>query len=193
MTTIFSADGTSVPVTVLQAGPCAVTFVRPLSEKGVNVQIGFGLKKEKNVSKTVRGHLKGLPLFRTLKEFRVSKTDLKRGDEVKVDSFKVGDEVEIVGTSKGKGYAGVVKRHHFGGGPRSHGHKHNLRAPGSIGSGWPQMTSKGVKMAGRMGGEIVTVKGLTVADIVPEQNLLVIKGAVPGSRGATVAVQSRGE
>ncbi len=190
MTTIFQADGTSVPVTLLQAGPCTVTLVRPLGEKGTNIQIGFGEKKEKNMSKPQRGHLKGLPLFSKLMEFRVDeKVEAKRGDVIDVNAFKAGDVVRVVGISKGKGYQGVVRRHNFGGAPRTHGHKHDLRAPGSIGSGWPQHVIKGMRMAGRMGNDRVTLKHVTVVDIVPAENILVVRGAVPGAKGALVSIQ----
>lgn len=196
MTTVFKEDGTAVPVTVLQAGPCTVSFVRPLGEKGMNVQLGFGATQEKHLAKAERGHLKGLPLVRTLREFRLPAEALaevglpRRGDTIDVSAFTVGDVIQISGFSKGRGFQGVVKRHHFGGGPRSHGHKHNLRAPGSIGSRFPQQTRKGKRMAGRMGGNQVTVTGLTVMDIVPDEHLLVVKGAVPGARGALVKVQT---
>jgi len=190
MTTVFQNDGTAVPVTVLQSGPCKVTFVRPMGEKGTNIQIGFEEAKEKHMAKPQRGHLKDLPLLRTLREFRVSEeTSAKRGDSVDVSAFTVGDVVRIVGNSKGKGFQGVVRRHNFRGGPRSHGHKHNLRAPGSIGSRFPQHTMKGKRMAGRMGGQQVTIKEVIVIDVVPDENLLVIKGPVPGARGSLVTIQ----
>lgn len=189
MTTVFSAEGKSVPVTLLKAGPCTVTLVRPFGEGKVNVQMGFEEKKEKNMSKAERGHLKDLSLFRILKEFRFDKTDAKRGDVIDVNSFKVGDVIEVIGYSKGKGFQGVVRRHHFRGHTRTHGTKHAERAPGSIGSGWPQHVIKGVRMAGRMGNVRKTVKGLEVMDIVPKENLLIIKGAVPGAKGALLSVK----
>lgn len=192
MTTVFQDDGSAVPVTVLQAGPCTVTFVRPLGrDLGTNVQLGRDVAKEKHLRKPQRGHLKGLALFRTLREFRVPKgeTAPERGAAVEVSAFAVGEKIQVAGVSKGRGFQGVVKRHHFAGGPASHGHKHNLRAPGSIGKRFPQHTLKGTRMAGRMGGINVTTKGLTVADVVPEEHLLVVRGAVPGARGALVKVQ----
>lgn len=194
MTRLFQDDGRVVPVTVLQAGPCAVTFVRPLGEHRTNVQLGFSETKEKHLRKPQRGHLKGLPLLRTLREFRLpaeasAEADLpKRGDTITVAAFAVGDAVKVSGASKGRGFAGVVKRHGFRGGPKSHGNKHSLRAPGSIGARFPQMVVKGRRMAGRMGGERVTVKGLTVADVVPDENLLAVTGAVPGARGTLLEV-----
>ena len=212
MTTVFQNDGTAVPVTVLQAGPCTVSFVRPLGpsthsiysgsprvnrgatssgQERVNVQLGFKAAKEKHLTKPERGHLKELPLVRTLREFRLPAGEQapQRGDTVDVSTFAVGDAIQVSGFSKGRGFQGVVKRHHFGGGPKSHGHKHNLRAPGSIGSRFPQHTRKGTRMAGRMGGSQVTVTGLTVMDVVPDEHLLVVKGAIPGARGALVAIE----
>lgn len=183
-------------MTVLQAGPATVTLVRSQAGR-TNVQLGFGAAKEKHVPKPQRGHLKDLPLVRTLREFRLSpgavaKGDLpKRGDTITVSAFSVGDHIRVSGRSKGQGFAGVVKRHGFAGGPASHGMKHTLRAPGSIGTRFPQMTVKGRRMAGRMGGARVTAKNLTVVDVVPEENLLVVRGAVPGHRGTLLEV--RGE
>ncbi len=191
MTTVFQDDGTAVPATVLQAGPCTVSFVRPVGVKAINVQLGYGSTKEKHLSKQQRGHLRGLPLVRTLREFRLPEDAVRpaRGDTVTIAEFSVGDTVRVSGVSKGRGFQGVVRRHHFAGGPRTHGHKHNLRAPGSIGSRFPQHVRKGTRMAGRMGGERVTVKGLTIVDVVSEEHLLVVKGAVPGARGALLEVQ----
>lgn len=196
MTRVFQDDGTVVPVTVLQSGPSTVTLVRPLGEGKTNVQIGFGEVKEKHLPKPQQGHLKGLPLLRTLREFRLPAEALaeaglpKRGDTITVSAFSVGDRVRVSGVSKGQGFAGVVKRHGFAGGPASHGTKHTLRAPGSIGTRFPQLVPKGRRMAGRMGGERVTVHGLTVVDVVPEEHLLVVKGAVPGHRGTLLEVRA---
>lgn len=190
MTTLFQDDGRVVPVTVLQAGPCTVTFVRALEQGRTGVQLGFGETKEKRLRKAQRGHLKSLPFLRALREFRLpaGQEPPKRGDAVTVSAFSTGDSVRIAGTTKGKGFAGVMKRHGFKGGPASHGTKHTLRAPGSIGTRFPQHTVKGRRMAGRMGGERATVRNLTVVDIVPEENLLVVKGAVPGHRGTLLEV-----
>ncbi len=190
MTTIFQENGIAVPVTLLTAGPCQITYVRQLKDGRHNIQLGFIGAKEKHLTKPRIGHLKGLDLFRELKEFRLpagEKTP-ERGESVDVSVFEKGDVVRVAGTSKGKGFQGVVKRHHFKGGPRSHGHKHNLRAPGSIGATWPQRVMKGMRMAGRMGGERVTVENLEVVDVVKEKNLLVVKGAVPGARGQVLEV-----
>ncbi len=191
MTSVFQDDGTVVPVTVLQAGPCTVTFDRPLAEGRTNVQLGFSETTAKHLRKPERGHLKGLPLLRTLKEFRLSTgaEAPQRGDAVTVSVFSVGDTVRVAGTSKGRGFAGVVKRHGFRGGWASHGNKHTLRAPGSIGTRFPQLVVKGRRMAGRMGGERVTVEGLRVVDVVPEENLLIVRGAVPGHRGTLLEVR----
>ncbi|MDO8511928.1 MAG: 50S ribosomal protein L3 [bacterium] len=188
MTTIFETDGKSVPVTLMQAGPCQVTLVREMGEKGKQVQLGFGEKKEKNMTKAELGHLKELPHFRTLKAYNFEKTDLKRGDVVDVNTFKVGDIVNVTGTSRGMGFAGVVKRHHFHGHNATHGTKHAERAPGSIGSGWPQHVLKGMRMAGRMGGAKVTTKGLQVVDVVPNTNILVVRGAVPGPKNSLLSI-----
>lgn len=194
MTRIFQDDGRVVSVTVLQAGPATVTLVRPLGSDRTNVQLGFGAAKEKHLPKPQRGHLKGLPLVRTLREFRVPRDAEapKRGDTITVSAFSVGDLVRVSGRSKGKGFAGVVKRHGFAGGPASHGMKHTLRAPGSIGTRFPQMTVKGRRMAGRMGGDRVSVRNLTVVDVVPDEHLLVVEGAVPGHRGTLVEVRGMG-
>lgn len=198
MTRVFQDDGTVVPVTVLQAGPATVTFVRPLgpstsSGQGrINVQLGFGETKEKHLSKSQRGHLKDLPLLRTLREFRLPEgTDApKRGDTLTASAFSVGDHVRVAGISKGRGFAGVMKRHGFKGGPASHGTKHTLRAPGSIGTRFPQHVVKGRRMAGRMGAERVTVHNLAIVDVVPEENLLIVKGAVPGHRGSLLEIRA---
>lgn len=191
MTRIFQDDGRVVPVTVLHAGPATVTLVRPLGEGRTSAQLGVGVVKERRLPKPQRGHLKGLPLVRTLREFRLpaGSEAPQRGDTITAAAFSVGDLVLVSGVSKGRGFAGVIKRHGFAGGPASHGTKHTLRAPGSIGARFPQLTVKGRRMAGRMGGRRVTVRGLTVVDVVPEENLLVVRGAVPGHRGALVEVR----
>lgn len=196
MTRVFQDDGSVVPVTVLQSGPCTVTFVRPLGGGKTNVQLGFGETKEKHLSKPQRGHLKDLPLLRTLREFRLpveasAEAGLpKRGDTITVSVFSVGDRVRVSGITKGQGFAGVMKRHGFKGGPASHGTKHTLRAPGSIGTRFPQHVVKGRRMAGRMGAERMTIEGLTIVDVVPEENLLVVKGAVPGHRGTLLEIRA---
>lgn len=192
MTTVFEDNGAAIPVTLLKAGPCTVTFVRPLVGRGTNVQLGYGEAREGRLAKPERGHLKDLPAHRTLREFRLpaGEEPPTRGDVLDVRVFRIGDVVRASGTSKGKGFQGVVRRHGFAGSPRTHGHKHDLRAPGSIGSAWPQRVLKGKKMAGRMGGERVTVDGMRVVDVVPEEHLLVVRGAVPGARGTLVEVRA---
>lgn len=195
MTQIFRDDGAVVPVTAVLATPNVVTQIKSSEGKdGYNaVQIGYGAAKKTGKSKA--GHLKGLAAVRTIKEFRVAKDDvasLKRGDEVTVSVFAPGDEVKVTGTSKGKGFQGVVKRHGFHGAPKSHGHKDQERMPGSIGAGGVQRVFKGKRMAGQMGDAQVTVSGLSVAAIDPEKNILYIKGALPGARNGLVMVYGPG-
>lgn len=192
MTQRFEPDGTVVPVTVLQAGPCVVTAVRTQEKNGYTaVQMAAHAQKPSRVNKAVQGHLKELGSFRTIREFRSDKpeADMDRGKQLTVEVFTVGDKIQVTATSKGKGFAGVVKRHHFRGGPASHGHKDNLRMPGSIGATFPQHVVKGTRMAGRMGGERVTVKGLRIVDVLKDQNLLLVSGAVPGARNGTVLIE----
>jgi len=191
MTQVFLPTGEVVPVTKVVAGPCTVVQIK---EKEKAIQLGFGEKKEFRLNKPAAGHLKDLKPVAWLKEFKVEKTDdINRGDLVTLETFSVGDEIEVTGVSKGKGFAGVVKRHHFRGGPASHGHKDNLRAPGSIGAGGVQRVFKGMRMAGRMGGDQVTVKNLEVVEVHPETNEIYIKGAVPGGRNALLVIQGEGE
>lgn len=196
MTQIFSKDGKVVPVTKIEAGPCQITEMKSIkNDKGnfESVQIGFGKKKEWRLSRPIAGHLKGLEPVRWLKSFTLSeKVPAKKGDVISVNTFEVGDKVTIVGTSKGKGFAGVVKRHHFRGGPASHGHKDNLRMPGSIGAGGVQRVFKGMRMAGRMGGDRVTVKNLEIIEIDAEKNIIFIKGAVPGAANGLLLISTDG-
>ena len=185
----FKDDGTVVPVTLLQAGPCEVTQVRTMEKDGYDaVQVGFGL--EKRPTKAEAGHFKAnSQAFKTVHEFRAEAAELgerKVGDKITAEEFTAGQFVNVIGTSKGKGFQGVVKRHHFRGGPASHGHKDNLRMPGSIGSGGIQRVFKGLKMGGRMGGEQVTVKNLEVVDVDAKAGVIAVKGAVPGPRGAVL-------
>jgi large subunit ribosomal protein L3 len=199
MTQIFAADGTVTPVTVIKAGPCVVVQKKTTSGKdGYNaVQLGLVEDKPvklKNVSKPMRGHFEktggGTPPTRVLKELRVDgDTNLNVGDKVLVDQFADGDMVDVIGRSKGRGFAGTVKRHHFNRGPESHGSM-NVRAPGSIGaSAFPSRVVKGIRAAGHMGDRRVTVKGLTVARVDVENNLLMIRGAVPGATGSVVMIK----
>ena len=190
MTQIFRGDNV-IPVTLIESGPNFVIQVKTKEKDGyVAVQLGFGAKKEKNIKKPQRGHLKNLGNFRWLKEFRIdsSTSELKRGDEVKLTDFKSGDKVNVIAISKGKGFQGVVKRHGFHGGPKSHGQKDRHRAPGSIGASFPEHVIKGMRMAGRMGGDKVTVKNLEVVEVDSENNLIAIKGAIPGRRGTLVMI-----
>lgn len=192
MTQIFKGDNV-IPVTLIESGSNFVTQMKTKDKDGYEaVQIGFGAKKEKNIKKPQRGHLEGLGNFRWLKEFRIdSSVGFKRGDEVKLIDFKSGDKVTVTAISKGKGFQGVVKRHGFHGGPKSHGQKDRHRAPGSIGASFPEHVIKGMRMAGRMGADRVTVKNLEIAEIDKENNLIAIKGAIPGRRGTLVMIQSK--
>lgn len=190
MTQIFKNDGRVVPVTLVQAGPCYVTEIKPGA-----VQIGFD-ESIKSLKKPQAGHLKDLPKLRFLREFDLrseKEIKLKRGERLTVNIFKSGDQVEVTGISKGKGFQGVVKRHGFAGGPASHGHKDNLRLPGSIGAGGVQRVMKGHRMAGRMGGDQVTIKNLEIVEVDSANNLLKIKGALPGGRNALVIIKGPGE
>ncbi len=195
MTQIIGEDGVVTPVTVLQAGPITVTQIKTVETDGYNaVQVGYG--QSKNLSKSVSGHTKkaGENINpRSLKEVRVDEIPegLKLGDKITVESFKLGDKVAVTGTSKGKGFAGTVKRHNFIESRNTHGFKGNIRRVGSIGSMYPQKVFKGKKMPGRMGHEQVTVKNLVVAYIDVEKNLIGLKGAVPGPRKGIVSVEGK--
>ena len=189
MTEYFTEEGTVVPVTIVTAGPTVVTQIKTKKSDGYDaVQVGFGEKNSKNLSKAVKGHLKDLGNFRYIKEFRKEADEkLKVGDTFNVaDLFKVGDKIQVSGVSKGKGFQGVVKRHGFKGGPRTHGQKHSEREPGSIGGGLRTHVPKGMRMAGRMGSDRITQKNLKVIFI--ENNTILIKGAVPGVRGSLVEI-----
>ncbi len=195
MTQIFLDSGEVVPVTKVEAGPCQIVQVKDgVKDNAVAIQIGFGKKRDFRMSKPEAGHLKDLEPVQLLKDFGMEKVEnVERGDVITVETFAVGDKVAVIGTSKGKGFAGVVKRHHFRGGPASHGHKDNLRAPGSIGAGGVQRVFKGMRMAGRMGSDRVTVKNLEVMAVNPTANELYIKGAVPGGRNAFLIISGEGE
>lgn len=191
MTQIFAEGGKIVPVTVIEAGPCCVIQVKTLEKDGYEaVKVGFSeIKKEKKVNKALSGAFKkaGVKPYRLLKEFAMG--DLKVGDLVTVEKFNKGDNVSVTGVSKGKGFQGVIKRHKFAGGPASHGSTF-YRAPGSIGaSSYPSRVWKNQKMPGHMGSERVTAKNLTVADVKPDQNILMIRGAVPGASGSYVMIR----
>ena len=191
MTQVFSEEGTVVPVTVIEAGPVVVTQLRSQGKEGYNaVQVGFGAVNPRKVNMPVAGHFAkaGVSPTRYLREFRVDdSSDMQVGQDVKVDIFKPGDKISVTGVSKGKGFAGVVKRYHFRGGPQTHGSTVH-RKPQSGGATDAARTFKGVKRPGRMGGETVTVQGLRIVRVDAEKNLLLIKGAVPGANGSLVAV-----
>jgi len=195
MTSLFNEEGKNIPCTVIQAGPCSVLQVRTTEKDGYkSVQLGFDDKSEKNVSKALAGHFKkaGSTPKAKLVEFYGSFVDeVKVGEEVKVNIFSEGEYVDVTGTSKGKGFQGVVKRHGFGGVMQAtHGQHNRLRAPGSIGAGSdPSRVFKGTRMAGRMGGEQVTVQNLQVLKIDEDQNLLIVKGAVPGAKNSYVIIR----
>jgi large subunit ribosomal protein L3 len=195
MTQRFLDDGRVERVTVLEAGPCHVTGIRTEERDGYDaVQLGFGAVKEKRLTKGELGHLKkaGAPPVRHLVEFRDEAGELAVGDEVRVDVFEPGELVKISGVSKGKGFQGTIKRHNFSRGPASHG-SHNVRAPGSIGaSATPSRVFKGIKGPGRMGGKRVTQRGLEVVEVIADRNLLLVRGAVPGPKNATVEVRTDG-
>jgi len=180
----------AVPVTIVQAGPCTVTQVKGDSDGYRAVQLGF--ERARKVSKPLSGHFKNIGLFKHLREFRFEST-AERGQVISVKTFKVGDMVQVSGLTKGKGFQGVVKRHKFSGSPKTHGHKDQLRMPGSIGSTEPKHVFKGTRMAGRMGGGKATVKNLEIIDIDTEKNLLFIKGAVPGPRNTILTIAGDGD
>ncbi|MDP2995719.1 MAG: 50S ribosomal protein L3 [Anaerolineales bacterium] len=193
MTQIFDETGAALPVTLIEAGPCYVTQVRlPEKEGYAAVQLGFQEAKPKRLTSGELGHLKKneLPPLRFLREFRIKDAEYKVGDKVTVEVFGVGERVDVVGTSKGKGFAGVVKRYHFAGGPKTHGASDRLRAPGSSGATTtPGRVYKGSRRPGHLGHERVTAQGLKVVLVDAERNLLGVTGAVPGSKGGLVVVQ----
>lgn len=188
MSQVWKDDGRVVPITFISAEPNQVVQLKSVEKDGYEAAV-LGRAKAKKVSKSRAGYFKELEPKKILREARGA-TGWLRGETLGVDQFKIGDVVQVSGTSKGKGFQGVVKRHHFAGGPASHGHKDNLRMPGAIGSGGIQRVFKGLKMAGRMGGEKVTVKNLEVMKIDTEKNLIALKGAVPGARGSLVVIKS---
>jgi large subunit ribosomal protein L3 len=193
MTQVFQDDGSVARVTVLQAGPCPVTAIRTPQRDGYDaVQLAFGQAKEKHLTKAELGHLRkaDAPPLRHLAEFRDEAAELQLGESVTVESFEVGARVKISGTSKGKGFQGTIKRHNFASGPKSHG-SHNVRAPGSIGaSAWPARVMKGIRGPGQMGNRRVTQKGLEIVAVDAKENLLLVRGSVPGPRGGVVEVRS---
>ena len=194
MTSVFSADGKNIPCTVIEVGPCVVCQVKTVETDGYNaLQLGFQEQKEKHCTKPELGHFKkaGVDPKRHLAEFKGFDGEYKLGDTITVDLFSEDDFVDIVGTSKGKGFQGVVKRHGFGGvGQATHGQHNRLRAPGSVGAcSYPAKVFKGMRMAGQTGNERVTVQNLKVVKILPEHNLMMIKGSIPGSKGSIVMIE----
>lgn len=187
ITNIFDEHGEAIPCTVIEAGPCWVAQTKTKESNGYDaLQLGFGEKKESRVNKPLKGHFAkaGVKALRVLREFKgFHGTTHKPGDEIKVDAvFARGDIVKVSGISKGKGFQGVVKRHHFGGGSRTHGQSDRERAPGSIGSSsYPSRVFKGMRMAGRMGGRRISVRNLKVVKVIPESNVLLVRGSVPGA------------
>ena len=199
MTQIFAEDGTVTPVTVIKAGPCVVVQTKSAAGRDGYNAVQLGLVEDtpirlKNVTKPLRGHFEktggGVPPTRVLRELRLTgEPDAAIGDQVKVDVFADGDKIEVVGKSKGRGFAGTIKRHNFSRGPESHGSM-NVREPGSIGqSAYPSRVIKGTRSSGHMGDDRVTVKGLTVARVDAENNLMMVRGAVPGANGSLVVVK----
>ena len=194
MTSVFSADGKNTPCTVIEVGPCVVTQVKTLESDGYEVlQLGYEDKKEKHTTNPEMGHFKkaGVTPKRHLAEFKGFEGEYKLGDAITVEMFAEGDFVDIAGTSKGKGFQGVVKRHGFGGvGQTTHGQHNRLRAPGSVGAcSYPAKVFKGMRMAGQTGNKRVTVQNLQVLKVIAEHNLMMIKGSIPGSKGSIVIIE----
>jgi large subunit ribosomal protein L3 len=193
MTQVFQEDGRLERVTVVEAGPCPVTAIRTFDRDGYEaVQLAYGVVKEKRLTKAERGHLAKADAgpLRHVREFRNEAGELQVGDTVTVEAFEKGQKVKVAGVSKGKGFQGTVKRHNFSRGPVSHG-SHNVRAPGSIGaSATPSRVFKGIRGPGQMGNKRVTQKGLEVVDVLPDRNLLLLRGSVPGHKGTTIEIRT---
>ena len=194
MTRVFNEDGKAIVCTMVEAGPCYVSQIKTEENDGYSaVQIAYGEAKEKNTSNALQGHLKlaGLKPMRFLREFPMPETEVKLGDELTVEIFEAGDIVEVSGTTKGKGFQGVVKRHGFAGvGDQTHGQHNRLRAPGSIGAGsTPSKVVKGMKMAGRTGNAKMTIKGVEIFGIIPEKNLILFVGALPGHQNGILYIK----
>lgn len=194
MTQIFDESGEVIPVTIVEAGPCFVTQIKTKDRDGYRaIQMGFEETKQRRLTRPEQGHLRkaGVSPLRHLREIRVDDvSSYEEGQRLEVSQFKVGDRVDVVGTSKGRGFAGVVKRHGFRGGPKTHGQSDRLRAPGSIGAGTtPGRVFKGMRMPGHMGNKRVTIQNLRVVLVDPERNLLAVCGAVPGARGGMVMIR----
>lgn len=192
MVQYYKEDGTVHPATIVDAGPITVTQIKTKEKDGYTaVQVGYGAKKASRTSKPVLGHFKNLGPFENVVEFDAPVDGVNVGDTMNASVFTAGDTVVVSGVSKGKGFQGVVKRHGFHGGPRSHGQKHSEREPGSIGGGLRNRVPKGMRMAGRMGSDRITTKNLTILAVDPEQNVILIKGALPGRRGTLLEVVSK--
>jgi large subunit ribosomal protein L3 len=194
MTQIFDDNGVVVPVTIIEAGPCYITQKKTEENDGYNaIQLGFGETRQNGLSKPMAGHLKktSSPPIKYLREFRVTDpSEYEEGQTIDVSVFSVGDRVDVTGTSKGKGFAGVVKRHHFRGGPKTHGQSDRWRAPGSVGAGsTPGRVFKGMRMAGQMGNERVTVQNLKVALVDPDKNILAVRGSIPGGKNGLIVIR----
>jgi large subunit ribosomal protein L3 len=194
MTSIFDEAGKQIPCSVIEAGPCVVTQVKTQEIDGYEaLQLGFDDKKDKHTTNALKGHFKkaGVTPKRKVVEFDNFNKELKTGSEVKADIFTEGEFVDVIGTSKGKGFQGVVKRHNFAGvGGQTHGQHNRLRAPGSLGaSSWPSRVFKGMRMAGRMGGDRVKVQNLQIVKIFSDQNLIVVKGSIPGAKGSYILIE----
>jgi large subunit ribosomal protein L3 len=194
MTSVFSVEGRNIPCTVIEAGPCTVSQVRTIEKDGYEaIQLGFLDKKEKHATKPEIGHFKkaGSAPKKKVVEFSGFGDDVKLGDIITVDMLEPSDFIDVTGLSKGKGFQGVVRRHGFGGvGESTHGQHNRLRAPGSVGaSSYPSRVFKGMRMAGRMGGAKITVQNLEVLKVIPENNLLIVKGSVPGAKGSYLIIE----
>ncbi len=193
MTQVFDDDGAARPVTVIEAGPCYVTQVKTVDKDGyASIQLGFDEVKPKRLTRGQLGHLErnDLPPLKVLREFRTKSPDVSEGDKFDVDVFEAGERVDVVGISKGRGFAGVVKRYHFAGGPKTHGQSDRQRAPGSLGSGTtPGRVWKGKRLPGRMGNERVTSSNVSVVLVDPERNLIAVDGSVPGPKGGVVVIK----
>jgi large subunit ribosomal protein L3 len=193
MTQIFDENGSALPVTLIEAGPCYVTYIRHPGTDGYSaIQLGFGEVPPRKLTGGQLGHLKktGAPNLRYLREFRIKDPELKEGDQLTVEVFQIGDRVDVIGTTKGKGFAGGVKRHGFGGGPVTHGQSDRTRAPGSIGAtSTPGRVFKGTRMAGHMGNQKVTSENISVEFVDLEKNLIGVSGSVPGPKGGLVFIQ----
>jgi large subunit ribosomal protein L3 len=195
MTQFFAADGTAHAATIVKTTPTIVTAIKTQEKDGYDaVQVGYGARKEKNIAKPQQGQFGKFGNFQIIKEFRMNPAqigDMKAGDAIDLSTFVANEDITVTGTSKGKGFQGVVKRYNFAGGRRSHGQKHSEREPGSIGATGPSRVFKGTRMAGRMGTDRVTVKGLKVLAVDVANNIMLVKGAVPGRRGTVLEIVSK--